>query len=192
LLSPNIYRPWFIDPIEERMRELSVSTQTTPVELATMFNSLAPDDEIGGKPGADGAVILYVCGDRRSPMRDASGQVAITARVAIDVVLQHVDGMPGAQPLVDNVREQLAGIDIAKAGWLAPPLTVLARLYIKTVSAMPGSPEPGRMPPHQGCADSDDDAAEQALLTPEQRQAMENLIDRLMALSMPSRQPNRQ
>jgi hypothetical protein len=173
------------------MRELSVSTQTTPVELASMFNGLAPDDEIGGKPGADGAVILYVCGGRRSPIRDASGQVAITARVAIDVVLQHVDGMPGAQPMVGNVREQLAGTGIAKAGWLAPPLTVLARLYMKTVSAMPGSPEPGRMPPRQARADSDD-AAEQVLLTPEQRQSMENLIDRLMALSMPSRQPNRQ
>lgn len=174
------------------MRELSVSTQTTPVELASMFNGLAPDEEIGGRSGADGAVILYVCGDSRSPLRDPSGQAAITARVAIDVVLQHADGMPGARPLVDNVRDQLAGAGIAKAGWLAPPLTVLARLYTKTVSAMPGRPEPGRMPPHHACAGSDDDAAEQATLTPEQRQSMESLIDRLMALSMPSRQPNRQ
>ena len=107
-------------------------------------------------------------------------------------MLQHADGMPGARPLVDDVRDQLAGTGIAKAGWLAPPLTVLARLYTKTVSAMVGSPEPCRMPLRHACTGSDDDAADQALLTPEQRQSMESLIDRLMALSMPSRQPNRQ
>jgi hypothetical protein len=172
------------------MRELLVSTQTTPVELAAMLNDLAPDDEIGGRQGADGALILYACGDGRSPPYSANGRSAITARVAIDVVLQHVEGMPGARPLAANVREQLAGTTTAKAGWLAPPLTVLARLYSKTIGAMPGRTEPGRMPARHACGDIDDDALQQQL-APEQRQALEDLIGRLMELPHPSKQPDR-
>jgi hypothetical protein len=173
------------------MRELLVSTQTSPVELAAMFNDLVPNDEIGGRQGADGALILYACGDGHPPAQSVNGRAAITARVAIDVVLQHVEGMPGAQSLVANVREQLAGAATAKAGWLAPPLTVLARLYSKTISAMPGRTEPGHMLPRLACGDIDDDAVEQQLLTPEQRQALENLLGRLMELPYPSKQPDR-
>jgi hypothetical protein len=180
-----------IDQLGKRMRELLVSTQTSPVELAAMFNDLVPNDEIGGRQGADGALILYACGDGHSPAQSVNGRAAITARVAIDVVLQHVEGMPGAQSLVANVREQLAGAATAKAGWLAPPLTVLARLYSKTISAMPGRTEPGHMLPRLACGDLDDDAVEQQLLTPEQRQALENLLGRLMELPYPSKQPDR-
>jgi hypothetical protein len=194
-----------IDQLGKRMRELLVSTQTSPVELAAMFNDLVPNDEIGGRQGADGALILYACGDGHSPAQSVNGRAAITARVAqsvngraaitarvaIDVVLQHVEGMPGAQSLVANVREQLAGAATAKAGWLAPPLTVLARLYSKTISAMPGRTEPGHMLPRLACGDIDDDAVEQQLLTPEQRQALENLLGRLMELPYPSKQPDR-
>jgi hypothetical protein len=179
-----------IDQLGKRMRELLVSTQTSPVELAAMFNDLVPNDEIGGRQGADGALILYACGDGHSPAQSVNGRAAITARVAIDVVLQHVEGMPGAQSLVANVREQLAGAATAKAGWLAPPLTVLARLYSKTISAMPGRTEPGHMLPRLACGDIDDDAVEQQLLTPEQRQALENLLGRLMELPYPSKQPD--
>jgi len=173
------------------MRELIVSTQTSPVELAAMFNDLEPKDEIGGRQGADGVLILYPCGDGHSPAHSVNGRAAITARVAIDVVLQHVEGMPGAQPLVANVREQLAGAATAKAGWLAPPLTVLARLYSKTISAMPGRTEPGHMLPRLACGDIDDDAVEQQLLAPEQRQALENLLGRLIELPYPSKQADR-
>jgi hypothetical protein len=179
-----------IDQLGKRMRELLVSTQTSPVELAAMFNDLEPNDEIGGRQGTDGALILYACGDGHSPAQSVNGRAAITARVAIDVVLQHVEGMPGAQSLVANVREQLAGAATAKAGWLAPPLTVLARLYSKTISAMPGRTEPGHMLPRLACGDIDDDAVEQQLLTPEQRQALENLLGRLMELPYPSKQPD--
>lgn len=172
------------------MRELSVSTQTTPVELADLFNNLSPDDEVGGRPGVDGAVVLYVCSDGRSPLYQANARVAIAARVAIDVVLQHVDGMPGAHALAGKVRKQLAKDTGARAGWLAPPLTVLARLYARTISAMPGSPGAIRILPCYPRAECDH-AAEHALVTPEQRQALEMLMDRLMELPCPSKQPDR-
>lgn len=170
------------------MRELSVSTQTTPVELAALFNHLSPDDEVAGKPGADGAVVLYACSDDPSPARLASGRSAIAARVAIEVVLQQVDGMPGAQPLAGYVREQLAGDTAARAGRLAAPLRVLATLYCKTMGAMPANAGRFRLPPQETGAGSDDDIAE---FTPEQQQALEALMARLMQLPGPSKQPER-
>lgn len=173
------------------MRELSVSTQTTPAELAGLFNSLLPDDEVGGRPGSDGEVILYVCSDDPCSDHAADPGAAIAARVAIDVVLQHVYGMPGVQPLLANVWEQLAGDTVPKAGWLAPPLTVLARLYRKTMSALPDSAQT-RLLPRYARIETEGDAAEQAHVTPEQRQALETLIDRLMQLPCPSKQPDSQ
>jgi hypothetical protein len=176
---------------EERMRELAVSTQTTPVDLANLFDGLLPDDAVGGRPGTDGAIILYVNSARRCAQHPASVRSVIAARVAIDVVLQQVDGMPGAQPLVNDIRKQLAGDAAATAGWLAPPLALLARLYSRTTSAMPGSPRQIRVQDSASCADIDTDAAEQATFTPQQQQALEALIDRLMALPRRSKQPDR-
>lgn len=173
------------------MRELSVSTQTTPAELASLFNSLLPDEEVGGRPGLNGEVTLYVCGGDRSRDRAEGPMAAIAARVAIDVVLQHVHGMPGAQPLLANVREQLAGDTPAKAGWLAPPLTILARLYCKTMNAMPDSAPQIRILPRHACSEREGDATEQAQLTPEQQEALESLIDRLMQLPCRSKQQDR-
>jgi hypothetical protein len=173
------------------MRELSVSTQTTPVELADLFNGLLPDDEVAGRPGADGAVVLYVCSDRRSPLRHASSPAAIAARVAIDVVLQHVEGMPGADALVGQVREQLDGESAARVAWLAPPLTLLAKLYCTTTSAMPEATRRSAILAPPACANGDNDADELSLVTFEQRQALESLIDRLMQLPCPSKSPDR-
>jgi hypothetical protein len=171
------------------MRELAVSTQTTPVELADLFNQLLPDDKVGGRPGPDGAVILYVCSDGRSPVPHPDSRAAIAARVAIDVVLQQVEGMPGALTLVGKVREQLDG-DAAKAASLAPPLTQLARLYSTTAGAMPDRAGRIRMLP-AACTDGDGDPGELALVTSEQQQALESLIDRLMQLPCPSKPPGR-
>ena len=80
------------------MRELHVSTQTTPVELADFFNQLLPDEEVGGRPGAEGTVVLYACSDAPNAWAYCGMRNAIAARVAIDVIVQHVAGMPGAQP----------------------------------------------------------------------------------------------
>lgn len=172
------------------MRELSVSTQTTPPELATLFNSLLPDEEVGGRPGPDGEVILYACGDS-SRDRAEDPRVAIAARVAIDVVLQHVYGMPGAQPLLANVHEQLAGSTPARAGWLAPPLSMLARIYCKTMNALPDSAPLIRILPRQDCFEFDGDPIDQPQLTSEQQAALETLIDRLMQLPCRSKHRDR-
>jgi hypothetical protein len=173
------------------MRELHVSTQTTPVELADFFNRLLPDDEVGGKPGAEGAIVLYVCDEAPSAYAYSSMRTAVAARVAIDVVLQHVAAMPGAQPLLLDVRAQFAGDTAPRAGWLAPPLTVLARLYRKTVNAIPAGADQSRTV--YACADdaADPEAGEPAGLTGEQQQALETLLARLGALPRPSKLPGR-
>lgn len=101
------------------MRELHVSTQITPVELADFFNQLLPDQEIGGRPGADGAVVLYAGSDASGAQAYGGMRNAVAARVAIEVVLQQVAGMPGAQPLLTNLAEQFAGHASPRAGWLA-------------------------------------------------------------------------
>ena len=174
------------------MRELSVSTQTTPVELANLFSHLLPDDKVGGRPGGDGAVVLYVCSDGQVPVLHPGSRAAIAARVAIDVVLQHVAGMPGASTLVGHVREQLNGDSVARAALLAPPLAQLARLYCTTASAMPDRAGRIRMlPAGYTDGDSDSDPGELALVNSEQRQALESLIDRLMQLPCPSKPPGR-
>lgn len=174
------------------MRELAVGTQTTPVELAELFNGLPPDDIVGGKPGADGAVVLFGSYGGLVTRNPASNRAVIAARVAIDVVLQRVEGMPGAQALVDCVRQQLDGDIVAKVGELAPLLTLLAKLYCKTIGPMPGSPPQSRLAPRPTCARSEGDDTEQLTVTPEQKQALETLIDRLMQLPYRSKQPDRQ
>nr|WP_314628166.1 hypothetical protein [uncultured Noviherbaspirillum sp.] len=174
------------------MRELAVGTQTTPVELAELFNGLSPDDIVGGKPGADGAVVLFGSYGGLVTLNPASNRAVIAARVAIDVVLQRVEGMPGAQALVGRVRRQLDGDVVARVGGLAAPLTLLAELYCKTVSPMPGSPAQSRLAPRPACHGSDDDDTEQLAVTPEQQQALKTLIDRLMQLPTRSKQPDRQ
>lgn len=161
------------------MRELHVSTQTTPVELADFLNQLLPDQEIGGRPGAEGAVVLYACSEAPNDRTYCGMRNAIAARVAIDVIVQHVTGMPGAQPLLINLREQFASDMPPRAGWLAPPLTVLARLYRKTVNAMPpGATRTGML---HACA-APDEAAQDAL-SGDQQQALETLMDRLVSLA---------
>jgi hypothetical protein len=172
------------------MRELSVSTQTTPVELADLFTHLLPDDTVGGRPAGDGAVVLYACSNGELPLLYPGSRAAIAARVAIDVVLQHVDGMPGASTLVGQVRKQLNHASVARAALLTPPLTQLARLYCATASAMPDRVGRIRLLPSD-CADGDSDPGELALVTSEQRQALESLIDRLMQLPCPSKPPGR-
>ncbi len=174
------------------MRELSVSTQTTPVELADLFSHLLPDDTVGGRPGRDGALVLYVCSDGQLPVLHPGSRAAIAARVAIDVVLQHVAGMPGAFTLVRQVREQLNDDSVARASLLTPPLMKLARLYCTTASAMPDRVGRIRMLP-AACTDGDShsDVGELAFVTSEQRQALESLIERLMQLPCPSKPPGR-
>lgn len=173
------------------MRELHVSTQTTPVELAAFCNRLLPDEEIGGRPGADGTVVLYACSAAQHAHAYRGMRNVIAVRVAMDVVLQHVAGMPGAQPLLGNLAEQLGGDMPPKAGWLAPPLTVLARLYHKTMNAMPpGAAGAAMLHACSAALAEPDDAAGDAL-SREQELALEKLMERLVSLASMQKMPGK-
>ena len=123
------------------MKQLAVDTCTTMEELALFIQSLPSNGILGGVPGADGMVVLYaaqVRGASDIPLRER-----LAARVAVDVVLQQVAGMPGTAELLRNVEEQFEGDYGACVGWLCPPLTILSRIYKKTIGAMPHPPSPG-------------------------------------------------
>jgi hypothetical protein len=171
-----------INQIGERMPELIVGTQTTPVELADFFNQLHPDDEVAGKPSKEGSVTLYANSGIARGHGSRKMRELVAARVAVEVVLQHVTGMPGTKPLLRSVREQLAEDQPPRAGALAAPLMDLAGLYRKTVSALPdGRRQAGIQVHFLRDAESGEEADPQAL-SAEQAQIVERLIDKLVLL----------
>jgi len=175
-----------INQIEERMPELIVGTHTTPVELADFFNQLNPDDEVAGKPGKEGSVTLYASSGIAAGHGSRKMRELVAARVAVEVVLQHVTGMPGTRPLLHSVREQLAEDQAPRAGALAAPLMGLAGLYRKTVSALPnGSRRTGIQVHFMRDAESGEEV-DPAALSAEQAQVVERLIDKLVLLSRSS------
>ncbi len=131
-------------------------------------------------------VMLYALdpvsgGSGAMPLRDR-----LAARVAVEVALQQVAGMPGAAALLRNVEEQFQGDHGARAGWLAPPLTILARIYKKTVNALP-SPIPSGSGKPCFTAYPEDDDPFPPKLNLEQSQAVESLIDKLLLLANPGK-----
>jgi hypothetical protein len=168
------------------MPELIVGTHTTPVELADFFNQLNPDNEVAGRPGKDGSVTLYASNGIAASHGSRKMRELVAARVAVEVVLQHVTGMPGTKPLLRSVREQLAEDQPPKAGALAAQLMDLAGLYTKTVSAFPnGNRQAGIQVHFMRDAESGEEVDPKAL-SPEQAQVVERLIDKLVLLSRPS------
>lgn len=169
------------------MRQLAVNTSTTVEELALFIHSLAPNSILGGVSGADGMVILYAADAAASGASDIPLRDRLAARVAVDVVLQQVAGMPGAVELLRNVEEQFEGDYGARIGWLSPPLTILSRIYKKTINAMPTSPLPGHGKHYfSRSADECDDPSSLGL-TLDQIKAIENLIDKFFLLSKPGK-----
>lgn len=167
------------------MKELAVTTGTTLEALASFVNALPAGSLLGGRSGVDGAVILRVAD---SDGVGASLRERLAARVAVEVVVQQVAGMPGAAALLKNIAEQFDDDHGARAGWLAPPLTILARIYRKTVNALPESARPGQaMHCHALHADLVNDPGCPPTLNLEQRMAVEKLIDRLMLLPQPGK-----
>jgi hypothetical protein len=169
------------------MRELAVGICTTVEELALFINSLPPDGILGGVSGADGMAILYAAevsarGAGKMPLRDR-----LAARVAVEVVLQQTAGMPGAMQLLRNVEEQFEDDLGARVGWLSPPLTILARIYRKTVNALPDSPLPGNGKQYVPRYDADGGDPSAPELNREQSQAIDLLIDKLLLLSKPGK-----
>jgi hypothetical protein len=95
--------------------------------------------------------------------------------------------MPGAAEWLRNVEEQFEGDYGARIGWLSPPLTILSRIYRKTISAMSDVPLPKY---HKHCFSHDDGERANAFpseLMPDQIEAMERLIDKLFLLSKPGK-----
>jgi len=169
------------------MRELAVDICTTVEELALFINSLPPDGILGGVSGADGMVILYAAdvsarGAGKMPLRDR-----LAARVAVEVVLQQTAGMPGAMQLLRNVEEQFEDDHGVRVGWLSPPLTILARIYRKTVNALPESALPGNGKQYVPRYDEDGGDPSAPELNEKQSQAIDLLIDKLLLLSKPGK-----
>lgn len=175
-----------MERLEEPMKKLAVTTCTTVEELALFINSLPSDSILGGNSGADGMVVLYAldcdaAGSGGVPLRDR-----VAARVAVEVSLQQIAGMPGTAALLRNVEEQFQGDHGVRAGWLSPPLTILARIYKKTVNALPAPIPPGTGR-HYFTACHEDADPFPPKLNPEQRQAVESLIDKLLLLAKPGK-----
>ena len=173
------------------MRELTVSTVTTPVSLADFFGQLQPGAVIGGKPGPEGAVVLYLCSEASASRGSADSREAIAARVAIEVVMQQVAGMPGAQPLLADLQRRFAADAPPEAGTLTPVIETLAGLYRKTVSAMPAPVDRNRMLHYYASQADEGDPVEQQELSSEQERALETLVDRLLLLSKPAKVPDK-
>lgn len=174
------------------MRELSVSTLTTPVLLAEFFRQLDPSLAVAGRPGPEGAVVLYGCEKATSSLDFEDSREAIAARVAIEVVMQQVAGMPGAKPLLASLQNRFASQPAPSVGALAPAIETLAILYRKTVGAMPAPVDHNCMLHFYAGQADDRDPIEYQEFSAAQQQALETLIDRLVALSKPARMPDKQ
>lgn len=164
------------------MRQLAVNTCTTVEELALFIQSLPPNSMLGGVPGEDGMVMLYAANATASGVNDIPLRDRLAARVAVDVVLQRVAGMPGAVELLRNVEEQFEGDYGTRIGWLLPPLTILSRIYRKTINAMPNPPLPEHCKHYFSQCDGERDDPSPSGLKPDQIQAIEHLIDNLFLL----------
>jgi hypothetical protein len=169
------------------MRQLAVDTGTTVEELALFIQSLPSNRILGGVTGPDGVVMLYAA---NASAVDASAiplRNRVAARVAVDVILQQVAGMPGAVELLRNVEEQFEGDCGTRIGWLSPPLTILSRIYRKTLNAMPNPVLPGHGRQYFSRCEDDFDDSSPLKLKLDQIQAIENLIDRLFLPSEPGK-----
>lgn len=167
------------------MRQLAVNTCTTVEELAIFIQSLPSNSILGGVSGADGMVILYAADATALCVSDVPLRDRLAAQVAVDVILQQVAGMPGAVELLRNVEEQFEGDHGARVGWLSPPLTILSRIYKKTMNAMPQPSLAGHGKRHFSQSTDDHDDRSASGLTLKQIKAIENLIDNLFLLSRP-------
>jgi hypothetical protein len=167
------------------MRQLAVNTCTTVEELALFIQSLPSNSILGGVSGADGMVILYAADATISCVSDIPLRDRLAARVAVEVILQQVTGMPGALELLRNVEEQFEGDHGARVGWLSPPLTILSRIYKKTINAMPELSSLGHCKHRFLRTGGDHDDPSSSELTLEQIKAIENFIGRLFLLPKP-------
>jgi len=164
------------------MGQLAVTTCTTVEELALFIQSSPPDSMLAGVPREEGVVMLYAADAGASGADAIPLRERLAARVAVDVVLQRVAGMPGAVEWLRNVEEQFEGDYGARIGWLSPPLTILSRIYRKTMNPLPGPSLPGHRQHYFSHPDGERDDPSPSGLMPDQVQAIEHLIDKLFLL----------
>lgn len=115
------------------MAQLSVGTETTPLELAAFFRQLDANDTVGGKQGNDGELVLYVNPGGRSRRLLPSLEERTVTRVAVEVVLQPLSDVAGAELALRHVQSALQRPTLVRVGDVSGPLGVLADLYGQSV-----------------------------------------------------------
>ncbi|MBK4734593.1 hypothetical protein [Noviherbaspirillum pedocola] len=115
------------------MAQLSVGTETTPLELAAFFRQLDANDTVGGKQGNDGELVLYVNPGGRSRRLLPSLEERTVTRVAVEVVLQPLSDVAGAELALRHVQSALQRPNLVRVGDVSGPLGVLADLYGQSV-----------------------------------------------------------
>jgi hypothetical protein len=160
------------------MVKLSVGTHTTPLELAEFFKRLEPGDTVAGKPGHDGAVVLYVNANAKE---DRLQEELIAARVAVEVVLQPMENILGAEVALRHVRHAFDAPHAVRVDNIRGQLEVLADLYDKAVGAgLKLHAQGGQIHFIRGQDGSGVAAVED--LSAEQIRMVEALFDKLLAL----------
>jgi hypothetical protein len=162
------------------MAKLNVGTHTTPLELADFFKRLQPGDTVAGKPGHDGAVVLYVNanGDENRLQEEL-----IAARVAVEVVLQPMENILGAEVALRHVRHAFDAPHAVRVGNISSQLEFLAELYDKSTGAGGKLHAHGRGQIQFIRSQDGSEVASAEDLSAEQMKMVESLFDKLLAMS---------
>jgi hypothetical protein len=177
------------------MAQLSVGTETTPLELAAFFRQLDANDTVGGKQGNDGELVLYVNPGGRSRRLLPSLEERTVTRVAVEVVLQPLSDVAGAELALRHVQSALQRPAPVRVGDVSGPLCVLADLYgqsVKNAAAHAGA-DPASLGtwshfvrnPGLFEGERDDAASSEAHLSEEQQKIVTSLLEKLRRLSGP-------
>lgn len=178
------------------MAQLRVGTETTPLELAAFFRRLDANDTIGGKQGNDGELVLYVNPGGRSRRLLASLEERTVTRVAVEVVLQPLRDVVGAELALRHVQSALQQPTLVRVGDVSGPLGVLADLYgqcVKPAAAhADGAASNAAAWSHfireNGLSEGERDGAANAEghLSEEQHKIVMSLLEKLRRLSGPT------
>lgn len=173
------------------MAQLSVGTETTPLELADFFRRLDANDTVSGKQGNDGQLVLYTNPRGQSRRLLSSIEERTVTRVAVEVVLQPLGKVVGAELALRHVQSALERSRPVRVGDVRGPLGVLADLYGQSVKCSePDATSAGaRVQFVRQPVDADGERSgksnTEGELSEEQRQILATLMDRLVRLSGP-------
>lgn len=173
------------------MAQLSVGTDTTPQELADFFRNLDANDTISGRRGNDGELVLYANPGGRSHRLLPSLEERAVTRVAVEVVLQPLNNILGAELALRHVQSALERPRAVRVGDIAGPLGVLAGLYDGAL----GNRQNGALTEGasvcfirnsaNGGAQGSQKPIDESDLSEQQIMLLQSLVDKLMALTDP-------